>query len=122
MIVLGELALWIALPVAIWGMVLAFVGGKHGRGDLVLSAERSVYAVFALLVTASAGIVAAFLAGTRYNIHAGSDRLLRCGDASTQLTWMDAKCGDVVFTPRKTTKLLPPVLKLIQFTLGIKRT
>ncbi len=61
MIVLGELALWIALPVAIWGMVFAFVGGKHGRGDLVLSAERSVYAVFALLVTASAGIVVAFL-------------------------------------------------------------
>ncbi|MEE8146153.1 MAG: heme lyase CcmF/NrfE family subunit [Longimicrobiales bacterium] len=61
MTVLGELALWIALPVAIWGMVLAFVGGKHGRGDLVLSGERSVYAVFALLVVASAGIVVAFL-------------------------------------------------------------
>ncbi|GMR12474.1 MAG: heme lyase CcmF/NrfE family subunit [Gemmatimonadota bacterium] len=65
MIVLGELALWIALPVAIWGMVLAFVGGRHRRGDLVLSAERSIYAVFALLGIASAGIVAAFL-GDRY--------------------------------------------------------
>ena len=40
MTVLGELALWIALPVAIWGMVLAFVGGKYLRGDLVLSAEQ----------------------------------------------------------------------------------
>jgi cytochrome c-type biogenesis protein CcmF len=58
----GEFALWIALPISIWGGVLAFLGGKWGRGDLVLSAERSVYAVFLLLLVASAGIVAAFLA------------------------------------------------------------
>ena len=45
-------------------------------------------------------IVERFLAGTRFNIHAGGDRLLRCGDATTQLTWMDAKFGDTVFTPR----------------------
>lgn len=45
-------------------------------------------------------IIERFLQGTRYGIHVGSDRLLRCGDASTQLTWMDAKCGETVFTPR----------------------
>ena len=61
MTVLGELALWIALPIAGWGMVLAFLGGKHQRGDLVLSGERAVYAVFILLLLASAGIIAAFL-------------------------------------------------------------
>lgn len=61
MILLGELALWVALPVAIWGTVLAFLGGKQGRGDLVLSAERSVYAVFFLFVLTSAGIIVAFL-------------------------------------------------------------
>ncbi len=60
--IVGEFALWIALPISLWGGVLAFVGGKMGRGDLVLSAERSVYAVFALLLLASAGIVAAFMA------------------------------------------------------------
>jgi predicted glycogen debranching enzyme len=39
--------------------------------------------------------------GTRYGIVADeSDGMLRCGDASTQLTWMDAKVGDAVFTPR----------------------
>jgi cytochrome c-type biogenesis protein CcmF len=58
---LGEFALWISLPVALWGMVLGFAGGRTQRGDLVLSAERSIYAVFALLAVASAGIVAAFL-------------------------------------------------------------
>jgi len=57
----GEFALWIALPITIWGGVLAFLGGARGRGDLVLSAERSLYAVFVLVAIASAGIVAAFL-------------------------------------------------------------
>ena len=58
---LGEFALWIALPVSFWGMAMGFVGGHQKRGDLVLSAERSVYLVFALLVVASLGVVNAFL-------------------------------------------------------------
>jgi len=62
---LGEFALWISLPVALWGMVLGYAGGRNLRGDLVLSAERSIYAVFGLLVIASAGIVNAFL-GDRF--------------------------------------------------------
>ncbi len=62
---LGELALWIALPVAIWGAVLAHVGARRDRGDLVLSAERSAHAVFILLLIASAGVIAAFL-GDRF--------------------------------------------------------
>ena len=62
---LGELALWVALPVALWGTVIAFVGGRTGRGDLVLSAERAVYAVFLLIVLASVGIIAAFV-GDRF--------------------------------------------------------
>lgn len=65
MTVLGEFALWIALPVAIWGMFLGFFGGKTQRGDLVLSAERSIYAVTFLLSLASIGIIAAFL-GDKY--------------------------------------------------------
>ncbi len=65
MTVLGEFALWIALPIAIWGVALAFLGGYKGRGDLVLSAERSLYAVFFLVLLASLGIVAAFL-GNQY--------------------------------------------------------
>ncbi len=59
--ILGELALWIALPVSLWGMVLGFAGGRKQRGDLTLSAERSVYAVFFLVLIASLGIVDAFL-------------------------------------------------------------
>jgi len=63
--ILGEFALWISLPVAAWGMVLGFAGGRTQRGDLVLSAERSIYAVFGLLAIAAAGVSAAFL-GDRF--------------------------------------------------------
>ncbi len=38
--------------------------------------------------------------GTRYGIRMDADGLLRAGDAGTQLTWMDARVGDWVVTPR----------------------
>ncbi|MEM9484620.1 MAG: amylo-alpha-1,6-glucosidase [Cyanobacteria bacterium P01_F01_bin.116] len=38
--------------------------------------------------------------GTRYNIHLDTDGLLYAGEAGVQLTWMDAKVGDWVVTPR----------------------
>jgi predicted glycogen debranching enzyme len=40
------------------------------------------------------------LRGTRYGIGVDDDGLLRAGEAGTQLTWMDAKVGDWVVTPR----------------------
>jgi predicted glycogen debranching enzyme len=45
-------------------------------------------------------IIAAHVAGTRYGIHVDENGFLWAGDASTQLTWMDAKVGDTAFTPR----------------------
>jgi predicted glycogen debranching enzyme len=48
-----------------------------------------------------AGIVDAHLNGTRYNIHADpADGLIFAGGPGVQLTWMDAKIGDWVVTPR----------------------
>jgi predicted glycogen debranching enzyme len=38
--------------------------------------------------------------GTRYGIHVDRDGLLTCGEPGVQLTWMDAKVGDWVVTPR----------------------
>jgi predicted glycogen debranching enzyme len=38
--------------------------------------------------------------GTRYNIHLDRDGLIYAGEIGTQLTWMDAKVGDWVVTPR----------------------
>lgn len=38
--------------------------------------------------------------GTRYRIHVDADGLLFSGEPGVQLTWMDAKVGDLVVTPR----------------------
>ena len=38
--------------------------------------------------------------GTRYNIHLDDDGLIYAGESGVQLTWMDAKIGDWVVTPR----------------------
>ena len=40
------------------------------------------------------------LSGTHYGIHADAQGFLWAGDNSTQLTWMDAKVGDIAITPR----------------------
>ena len=46
-------------------------------------------------------IVEAYTAGTRFGIGADpADGLLRAGEPGVQLTWMDAKVGDWVVTPR----------------------
>ncbi len=39
--------------------------------------------------------------GTRYRIHVDEDGLLYAGEPGVQLTWMDAKIGDWVVTPRQ---------------------
>jgi predicted glycogen debranching enzyme len=40
------------------------------------------------------------LRGTRFRIRVDSDGLLACGEPGVQLTWMDAKVGEWVVTPR----------------------
>jgi len=47
------------------------------------------------------GMIDAHVTGTRYNIHVDpADGLLYAGAPGVQLTWMDAKIGDWVVTPR----------------------
>jgi predicted glycogen debranching enzyme len=45
-------------------------------------------------------IISGYAAGTRHNIRLDDDGLLAAGEAGFQLTWMDAKIGDFVVTPR----------------------
>src|SRR5882724_7447543 len=53
------------------------------------------------LFPALSEIIDAHLQGTRYNIHADtSDGLLCAGEEGVQLTWMDARVGSKVVTPR----------------------
>ena len=55
--------------------------------------QRKLYPVLA-------SIIDFHITGTRYGIKADDDGLLRCGEPGVQLTWMDAKIGDWVVTPR----------------------
>ena len=45
-------------------------------------------------------ILEGYARGTRYGIRVDDDGLLAAGEPGVQLTWMDAKCGDWVVTPR----------------------
>ncbi|MBC8107395.1 MAG: glycogen debranching enzyme family protein [Anaerolineae bacterium] len=56
----------------------------------------------AILKPACRAIIEGYSRGTRFGIAMDPvDGLITQGDATTQLTWMDAKCGDVCFTPRQ---------------------
>jgi predicted glycogen debranching enzyme len=45
-------------------------------------------------------ILDGYLGGTRHGIHVDDDGLVHAADPGLQLTWMDAKVGDWVVTPR----------------------
>jgi glycogen debranching enzyme len=45
-------------------------------------------------------IIDSYQKGTKFGIHADADGLITAGDEQTQLTWMDAKCDGIAFTPR----------------------
>ena len=53
-----------------------------------------------VLAGAVQAILEGYRRGTRYGIREDSDGLLACGVPGVQLTWMDAKVGDWVVTPR----------------------
>jgi predicted glycogen debranching enzyme len=52
------------------------------------------------LTAATEAILEEYASGTRFAIHADTDGLLAAGVPGVQLTWMDAKVGERVITPR----------------------
>jgi len=52
------------------------------------------------LLAAVTAILEGYSKGTRYRIHRDDDGLIAAGEPGVQLTWMDAKVGDWVVTPR----------------------
>ncbi len=54
-----------------------------------------------ILRPACRAIIHGYQRGTRYGIKMEEDGLITQGDSNSQLTWMDARCGDVSFTPRQ---------------------
>jgi predicted glycogen debranching enzyme len=55
-----------------------------------------------VLQSACRAIIDGYRQGTRFGIRMDDrDALVTQGNEKTQLTWMDAKCGDIAFTPRQ---------------------
>jgi predicted glycogen debranching enzyme len=65
-----------------------------------LEAAPVAPAAAARLGVAVQAILDGYVAGTRYGIGVDEDGLLKAGVPGVQLTWMDAKIGDHVVTPR----------------------
>src|SRR5213594_999777 len=85
-----------AVDASLWYIVAAYeylaaADAAHGQ---VAESERRT------LDNAVQRILTGYADGTRYGIHADRDGLLAAGQPGVQLTWMDAKVGDWVVTPR----------------------
>jgi glycogen debranching enzyme len=80
-----------SVDASLWFVIAADAYAKSGH---VAPADQRV------LDVAVDAIVLGYARGTRHRIAAGSDGLLACGEPGLQLTWMDAKIGDEVVTPR----------------------
>jgi predicted glycogen debranching enzyme len=88
-----DAALWFVIGV---GEYLESGRERTGAGG----SGREWEADRARLQAACLAIVSGYARGTRYRIHLDADGLLAAGQPGVQLTWMDAKVGDWVVTPR----------------------
>ena len=83
-----DASLWYVVAVYEYFEALAAAGRKAARP----SVERLQGAIEAILT--------GYSSGTRFGIRADGDGLLAAGEKGVQLTWMDARVGDWVVTPR----------------------
>ena len=83
-----DASLWFCVAVHEYLAACAAAGKSVARADRVK------------LQDAFGAIVAGYARGTRFGIRADADGLLAAGAPGVQLTWMDAKVGDWVVTPR----------------------
>ena len=87
----GEAPAYNAVDASLW-----YVIAVHE----LLAVAPPAPAACAALRAAVGAILDGYAAGTRYGIRMDDDGLLACGVPGVQLTWMDAKVGDWVVTPR----------------------
>ncbi len=73
---------------------------KRGEGKTLIAGTPIADSDIQALHAAVDAILTGYAEGTRFSIHAEEDGLLACGQPGVQLTWMDAKVGDWVVTPR----------------------
>jgi predicted glycogen debranching enzyme len=92
----GEQPEYNAVDASLWYVVAAheLLEAARAGGIALPPADRQV------LQRAIEQIVGGYRAGTRFGIRMDEDGLLAAGVPGLQLTWMDAKVGDRVITPR----------------------
>ncbi len=89
----GEAPEFNAVDASLWYVVaVSELLARAGRA--LSSAER------ARLAAAIAAILDGYQKGTRYGIRVDADGLVAAGEPGVQLTWMDARVGTRVITPR----------------------
>jgi predicted glycogen debranching enzyme len=90
----GDIPEYNSVDASLWYVVVVHEFLEAARNDPALVADRN------LLFSTVEAILTGYLHGTRYGIRCDGDSLLACGVPGSQLTWMDAKVGDWVVTPR----------------------
>jgi predicted glycogen debranching enzyme len=92
----GEAPEFNAVDASLWYVVAAseLLNWEDGRLTIVSRDDRKA------IETAILRIVAGYAAGTRFGIRMDEDGLLAAGIPGVQLTWMDARVGERVITPR----------------------
>jgi predicted glycogen debranching enzyme len=85
-----------SVDASLWYLVVMheYFAARAQAGHRVAGSER------AALQNAFGAILEGYTRGTRYGIRVDEDGLLAAGVPGVQLTWMDAKVGDWVVTPR----------------------
>jgi predicted glycogen debranching enzyme len=89
----GETPEFNSVDASLW-FIVAVHELKAAMGERLAPADRD------RLHAAAEAILHGYGQGTRYGIRADADGLLFAGAPGVQLTWMDAKVGDWVVTPR----------------------
>jgi predicted glycogen debranching enzyme len=91
----GEAPEFNSVDASLWFVVAAHdLIACEGAAALLTDEDRR------RLADAILAIVSGYAGGTRFGIRADSDGLLAAGEPGVQLTWMDARVGDRVITPR----------------------
>jgi len=92
----GETPEYNSVDASLWYVIAVhdFLRTMEATGSNVSTSNRKV------LQDATEAILMGYAKGTRYGIGMDDDGLLAAGEPGVQLTWMDAKVGDWVVTPR----------------------
>ena len=106
-----------AVDASLWYVVAVhgYLAASRRLGRRVPAAER------AALLAAVDAILEGYSRGTRYGIRADADGLLAAGEPGVQLTWMDAKIGGRVVTPRTGKAVEVQALWINALTLAASR-